>query len=231
MDPIEAEPEPEVDDGAVPAESLEALWDRVDVAAKRVGDGLSATAELIKFFKKRVAAEEALVDGMKKMSVAEGGGLRRGGKSDLMDSLQEHAPSVQQAWANMVWNTQQTCMAHEDLASRMNAELIAPLDEWHREKEASFKKLAAESNKITKELASNRQAVQKTQEKYYTVSRAATEDMMQGSPRSSMAKPPVDDAQLRAGYEATVATANAGVPSLVLSLSSTAFHCPVTAFP
>lgn len=138
--PLGAEPAPENSSsqggGQVEKKMAETLWDRCDVASKRVAEGLNATAELVKFFKKRAAAEEMAATGIKKMLVVEHGlGLAsfpgRAKSADLLDSLQENAPSVKQAWATMVWNMQQTAMAHEDLVSRMNMALIAPLEVLH----------------------------------------------------------------------------------------------------
>eukprot|EP01051_Picozoa_sp_SAG22_P012716 SAG22_NODE_1348_length_4662_cov_2.722113_6_plen_436_part_00 len=221
-----SEPEPEqateTDATAAAAAKLqqevsEALWDRTDTVCKRVGDGLGATAELIKFFKKRVAAEKALALGMKSMSVSESGKLLGGvpGRQntvELMDSLTENAPSVKQAWAMMVWNTQQTCIAHEDLAIRMGSELIGPLEEWLKEKEKVYKKLAAEGNKIANQLASNLEKVQKEQQKHYTAGRAATAAeqaaVAGASPRASVRVPSTDDAKMIEKYEAQVSKAN-----------------------
>eukprot|EP01050_Picozoa_sp_SAG11_P019110 SAG11_NODE_2994_length_2783_cov_1.387109_1_plen_695_part_00 len=205
LEPQVAEASPECIHGA-----SEKLWDRIDLACKWGGDGLNSTTELIKFFKKRVVAEQALAQGIRRMNVSEKK-LPGRGTSDVIDSLPETVPSVKHAWALMVWNMQQTAYAHEDLASRMNEELVEPLEGWVREKESIYKKALVEGKLISKEILSNSQNLRKMQNLYYKACRDAEAAAFatQASPRASKSVNMGDAVQQeQENYESQVGIAN-----------------------
>jgi hypothetical protein len=181
----------------------ERLWDDPLLVVRRVGDGLSSTKELAKFFRRRAVAETELAKAMEMTCLTEinlelGGGfagkiggnllgvganilgakekLLGGSRQDMLDSLGESSSSVRNAWASIVYSTKSTANAHNELADTIVEELIHPLEKFCRESEAVYKNFVKEAQKLDRLLSDISDTVAKAQGVYFLSERSSDPD-------------------------------------------------------